>query len=61
MIDLDDTPNKSNRGVNAILSISMAAANYLQLPLYRYLGGVDLEIPQPFFNVINEECMLIVV
>ncbi|MFK4901002.1 phosphopyruvate hydratase [Lactococcus petauri] len=57
MIDLDGTPNKSNLGANAILGVSMAvarsAANHLQLPLYRYLGGVDLEIPQPFFNVIN--------
>ena len=57
MIDLDGTPNKSNLGANAILGVSMAvarsAANHLHLPLYRYLGGVDLEIPQPFFNVIN--------
>lgn len=57
LIDLDGTPNKSNLGANAILGVSMAvarsAANHLQLPLYRYLGGVDLEIPQPFFNVIN--------
>lgn len=57
MIDLDGTPNKSNLGANAILGVSMAvarsAANHPQLPLYRYLGGVDLEIPQPFFNVIN--------
>ena len=57
MIDLDGTPNKSNLGANAILGVSMAvarsAANHPQLPLYRYLGEVDLEIPQPFFNVIN--------
>ncbi len=57
MIDLDGTPNKSNLGANAILGVSMAiaraAANHLQIPLYRYLGGVDLELPQPFFNVIN--------
>ena len=47
MIDLDGTPNKSNLGANAILGVSMAvarsAANHLQLPLYRYLGGVDLK------------------
>lgn len=57
MIDLDGTPNKSNLGANAILGVSMAiaraTANHLQIPLYRYLGGVDLELPQPFFNVIN--------
>ena len=57
MIDLDGTPNKSKLGANAILGVSMAvsraAANSKDLPLYRYLGGIDFELPQPFFNVIN--------
>lgn len=57
MIDLDGTANKGRLGANAILGVSMAvaraAAANLHLPLYRYLGGVDLELPQPFFNVIN--------
>lgn len=57
MIDLDGTPNKSKLGANAILGVSMAvsraAANSKGLPLYRYLGGIDFELPQPFFNVIN--------
>ncbi|WP_261807381.1 phosphopyruvate hydratase [Lapidilactobacillus luobeiensis] len=57
MIDLDGTPNKARLGANAILGVSMAtaraAAASKHLPLYRYLGGVDLELPQPFFNVIN--------
>ncbi|MGO3602958.1 MAG: phosphopyruvate hydratase [Enterococcus malodoratus] len=57
MIDLDVTPNKSRLGANAILGVSMAvaraAAKSQGIPLYRYLGGVDIELPQPFFNVIN--------
>ena len=57
MIELDGTKNKSCLGANAILGVSMAiaraAANSEKIPLYRYLGGVDLELPQPFFNVIN--------
>nr|WP_032489351.1 phosphopyruvate hydratase [Streptococcus thermophilus]O52191.1 RecName: Full=Enolase; AltName: Full=2-phospho-D-glycerate hydro-lyase; AltName: Full=2-phosphoglycerate dehydratase [Streptococcus thermophilus]AAC64907.1 enolase [Streptococcus thermophilus] len=57
MIELDGTENKSCLGANAILGVSMAifraAANSEKIPLYRYFGGVDLELPQPFFNVIN--------
>lgn len=57
MIELDGRKNKSRLGANAILGVSMAisraAANSEKIPLYRYLGGVDLELPQPFFNVIN--------
>lgn len=57
MIDLDGTPNKGRLGANAILGVSMAvavaAANDAHLPLYRYLGGTDLEMPQTFHNVIN--------
>lgn len=57
MIELDGTNNKQRLGANAILGVSMAvaraAANSKHVPLYRYLGGIDLQLPQPFFNVIN--------
>lgn len=57
MIELDGTPNKANLGANAILGVSMAiaraAAKAKNEPLYRYLGGCDLELPQTFHNVIN--------
>lgn len=57
MIELDGTPNKARLGANAILGVSMAvaraAAKSKHQPLYRYLGGVDLELPQTFHNVIN--------
>lgn len=57
MIELDGTDNKNRLGANAILGASMAvaraAANSEKIPLYRYLGGIDLELPLPFFNVIN--------
>ncbi len=58
MIDLDGTDNKSNLGANAILGVSMAlaraAAKCLDLPLYRYLGGVGANImPVPQMNIVN--------
>ena len=57
IIRLDGTSNKGRLGANAILGVSMAtaraAANYQHVPLYRYLGGTDLELPQTFHNVIN--------
>jgi len=58
MISIDGTPNKSRLGANAILAVSMAAARAtataLQLPLYRYLGGVNACIlPTPMMNVLN--------
>ncbi|MCD6153269.1 MAG: phosphopyruvate hydratase [Syntrophobacterales bacterium] len=58
MISLDGTPNKSQFGANAILGVSMAvarsAANAVNLPLYRYLGGVTARLlPCPMFNVLN--------
>ncbi|GAB6045398.1 phosphopyruvate hydratase [Caminibacter profundus] len=58
MIELDGTDNKSKLGANAILGVSMAvaraAANSLNLPLYRYLGGSNaLVMPTPMLNIIN--------
>ncbi len=58
MKQLDDTDNKSNLGANSILAVSMAtaraAANGLNLPLYRYLGGpMSSLLPVPLMNVIN--------
>ena len=58
MIELDGTDNKSKLGANAILAVSMAvaraAADFEDLPLYRYLGGVRArELPVPMMNVIN--------
>lgn len=58
MINLDATDNKTNLGANAILAVSLAnahaAADYLGLPLYRYIGGVNGHIlPVPMMNVIN--------
>ena len=58
MIELDGTPNKSNLGANAILGVSLAvakaAANELNLPLYRYIGGVSANtLPVPMMNIIN--------
>jgi enolase len=58
MIELDGTENKSKLGANAILAVSMAvaraAAEFEDLPLYRYLGGVRArELPVPMMNVIN--------
>ncbi len=58
MIQLDGTPNKSKIGANAILAVSLAAARAvaqtLEIPLYRYLGGVNASIlPTPMMNVLN--------
>ena len=58
MIDLDGTDTKSNLGANAILGVSLAvakaAANYLDMPLYRYIGGCDTYVlPVPMMNIIN--------
>ncbi|MDD2400920.1 MAG: phosphopyruvate hydratase [Clostridia bacterium] len=58
MIKLDGTPNKGKLGANAILGVSLAvakaAANYVGLPLYRYIGGVNAkELPVPMMNILN--------
>ena len=58
MIELDGTANKGRLGANAILGVSLAvahaAANSVNLPLYRYLGGVHANLlPVPMMNIIN--------
>jgi enolase len=58
MIELDGTKNKSSLGANAILGVSLAvakaAANELEMPLYRYIGGVSAHtLPVPMMNIIN--------
>ena len=58
MIELDGTENKGRLGANAILAVSMAAAravaNTYEVPLYRYLGGVNASIiPLPMMNILN--------
>ena len=58
MIRLDGTPNKSHLGANAILGVSMAvaraAADALEIPLYRYFGGVAAgKMPVPMMNILN--------
>ncbi|MDB9871180.1 phosphopyruvate hydratase, partial [Alphaproteobacteria bacterium] len=74
MIELDGTDNKSRLGANAILGVSMAvarsAASSLQLPLWKYIGGIRANtLPLPMMNIINggahanngldfQECMI---
>ena len=58
MLELDGTENKGSLGANAILSVSLAcakaAAKALQMPLYRYVGGVSaVTIPVPMMNILN--------
>jgi enolase len=58
LIDLDGTETKSRLGANAILGVSLAAAhagaNYLGIPLFRYIGGANArQLPVPLVNIIN--------
>lgn len=58
LIEIDGTENKSNLGANATLGVSLAcadaAANYLNMPLYEYIGGVSgTNIPIPMMNILN--------
>ncbi len=58
LIKLDNTDNKEKLGANAILGVSLAvakaAANYFELPLYRYIGGTNAKVlPVPLFNILN--------
>ncbi len=58
LIELDGTPNKGKLGANAILGVSLAtaraAAEYLGLPLFQYIGGVNGKVlPVPMMNILN--------
>ncbi|MDR1760879.1 MAG: phosphopyruvate hydratase [Bacteroidales bacterium] len=58
MRELDGTKTKANLGANALLGVSLAvakaAANFLQIPLYRYIGGINTYVlPVPMMNIIN--------
>jgi len=58
LLELDGTENKSNLGANAMLAVSLAAAkaaaNAMNIPLWRYLGGVNAKVlPLPMMNIIN--------
>ncbi len=58
MIELDGTPNKSRLGANAMIGVSLAvahaAANFLGLPFYRYIGGEEAcTLPVPMMNILN--------
>lgn len=58
LIELDGTDNKGKLGANAILGVSMAVAHagadYLDMPLYQYLGGVNAkQLPVPMMNILN--------
>lgn len=58
LIDLDNTPNKGRFGANAILGVSLAAAhaaaNYLGVSLYKYIGGANAKVlPVPMMNILN--------
>src|SRR5256714_98520 len=58
LVALDGTPNKSKLGANALLAVSLAcaraAASYLEIPLYRYVGGANARtLPVPMMNILN--------
>ena len=58
MIRFDNTENKEKLGANAMLAVSLAvancAANYLEIPLYRYFGGCNAHVlPTPMINIVN--------
>jgi enolase len=58
LLEIDGTENKANLGANAILGVSLAAAdaasNAMQMPLWRYIGGVNAKVlPLPMMNIIN--------
>ncbi|MDC1106001.1 phosphopyruvate hydratase [Prolixibacteraceae bacterium] len=58
LLEIDGTKTKSNLGANAMLGVSLAvakaAADYLEMPLYRYIGGTNAKtLPVPMMNIIN--------
>ena len=60
LINLDGTHNKSRLGANSILAVSLAcakaAANFLNLPLFSYIGGISTSLPTPLMNIVNGGC-----
>lgn len=60
LIDLDGTKNKSRLGANSILAVSLAcaksASNFLNTPLYKYIGGMQNSLPTPMMNIVNGGC-----
>ena len=60
LIDLDGTNNKKRLGANSILAVSLAcakaASNSLNMPLYKYIGGIQNLIPTPMMNIMNGGC-----
>ena len=60
LIELDGTENKSRLGANAILAVFLLVArvalNGLNLPLYKYIGGIKNSLPTPMMNIINGGC-----
>ena len=60
LIKLDGTLNKSRLGANSILAVSLgcakAAANFLKIPLFSYIGGISLSLPTPLMNIVNGGC-----
>ena len=65
MLALDGTKTKANLGANAILGVSLAvakaAAAYLDIPLYRYIGGTNTYVmPVPMMNILNGGACVII-
>ena len=60
LINLDNTKNKSRLGANSILAVSLAcakaAADFLHLPLFSYIGGISTSLPTPLMNIVNGGC-----
>ena len=60
LIELDGTSNKSRLGANSILAVSLAcakaAAKFLKIPLFNYMGGISLSLPTPLMNIVNGGC-----
>ena len=60
LINLDGTHNKSRLGANSILAVSLAcakaAAEFLNLPLFNYIGGISTSLPTPLMNIVNGGC-----
>ncbi len=60
LIELDGTKNKKRLGANSILAVSLAcaksASNFNNMPLYKYIGGIQNSLPTPMMNIINGGC-----